>query len=157
MSLKHNFGRQVRFLRKKAGLTQEQLAEKLGISLNTVGTIERGEKFVSPGTIEKLANTLKCSVQLLFAFNGAKQELSDNQENKAPIIGTLRHKVGLRIKSIRTERFLTQVELAEKTGFSRSQVFNYESGIKTPSLEDFELLSNVLNVPVHQFFTFLPE
>ena len=41
------FGQNLRFYRKNAGLSQENLAEKLNISQNHLGLIERGKQFVS--------------------------------------------------------------------------------------------------------------
>ncbi len=39
-----SFGDRLRGLRENAGLTQEPLAERAGLSLNTVGVLERGER-----------------------------------------------------------------------------------------------------------------
>lgn len=35
--------------REKAGLTQEELAEKLGVSRQMIGLIETGERSITPG------------------------------------------------------------------------------------------------------------
>ena len=52
--------------RLKAGLTQEQLAEKSGISRVTIANIERGSQtFVKSLTIIKLADALKVDPQVL--------------------------------------------------------------------------------------------
>ncbi|MFC3678012.1 helix-turn-helix domain-containing protein [Ferrovibrio xuzhouensis] len=40
-------GRRVREFRKEAGLTQPQLADKVGVSLDTIGNIERDEFFTA--------------------------------------------------------------------------------------------------------------
>lgn len=52
--------------RKLLGLTQEQLAEKIGTSTNYIGTIETCKKFPSPKMIEKLASALKINSSQLF-------------------------------------------------------------------------------------------
>lgn len=46
-------GRNIRKARDAAGLTQEQIAEKLGISQLHFGRLERGER---PASLEQLAN-----------------------------------------------------------------------------------------------------
>ena len=52
--------------RIKAGLTQEQLAEKSGVSCVTIATIERGnQSFLKSSTIIKLADALKVDPQVL--------------------------------------------------------------------------------------------
>lgn len=49
-----------------AGLTQEQLAERAGISRITIANIERGsQSFVKSSTIIKLADALKVDPQVL--------------------------------------------------------------------------------------------
>lgn len=52
--------------RKLLGLTQEQLAEKIGTSTNYIGTIETCKKFPSPKMIEKIASALKINSSQLF-------------------------------------------------------------------------------------------
>lgn len=52
--------------RIEAGLTQEQLADKSGVSRTTIANIERGsQSFVKSSTIIKLADTLKVDPQVL--------------------------------------------------------------------------------------------
>ena len=52
ITLGHNIMR----LRKRAGLTQVQLAEQIGISMTFNSRVERGEKMVSLKVLEILAN-----------------------------------------------------------------------------------------------------
>ena len=65
MLLYEGLGRRVREQRKLAGLKQEQLAEKAGISTAFEGHIERGTRKASLDTLVKLANALKVSPNLL--------------------------------------------------------------------------------------------
>ena len=51
-------GRRVRQQRVLSGMTQEELAEKSGISCSFVGHIERGEKKFSIGTLVGLCNAM---------------------------------------------------------------------------------------------------
>lgn len=52
--------------RIKAGLTQEQLAKKSGVSRVTIANIERGVlAFIKSSTIIKLADALKVNPQVL--------------------------------------------------------------------------------------------
>jgi len=53
--LSHN----VRLYREELGYTQEELAEKAGISPPFLGAIERGEKWPSPETLAGIAAGLK--------------------------------------------------------------------------------------------------
>ena len=58
-------GRRVRQQRVLCGLTQEELAEKSGISCSFVGHIERGEKKFSIGTLVSLCNAMRVSPNYL--------------------------------------------------------------------------------------------
>ena len=59
-------GTQIRNRRKTLGLTQEDLAEAAGLSVNFIGRIEIGEKTPSLGTITCLAKVLNVEASDLF-------------------------------------------------------------------------------------------
>ena len=59
-------GSNIRRYRKLAGLTQEALAEKLDLSLNFMGQVERGSRASSFVTLGLIAQALKVDVQDLF-------------------------------------------------------------------------------------------
>jgi transcriptional regulator with XRE-family HTH domain len=52
-------GKRIRALRKEAKLTQEELAERAGLSANYVGEIERGERNPSALALFALARGLQ--------------------------------------------------------------------------------------------------
>lgn len=52
------FGKRVREERTKLGLSQEELAAKAGVHRTYVGMIERAEKNITLGNIEKFAKAL---------------------------------------------------------------------------------------------------
>ena len=49
-------------------LSQEQLAENIGIATNSISSIETGNSFMTIYTLEKLLNTLNISPKELFDF-----------------------------------------------------------------------------------------
>ncbi len=59
------FGKRVAEVRKSRGLTQEQLAEKAGLTPLTVGFIEQGRRWPRIITLHKLAKSLNVSVDEL--------------------------------------------------------------------------------------------
>ena len=67
-NLKVKFGRKLRQIRRLKNLTQEQLAEATGISVEFVSNIERGINAPSFDTLEKLAEVLNVSYVDLFDF-----------------------------------------------------------------------------------------
>lgn len=52
------FGKRVAELRRKRGLTQEQLAEKAGLAQRTIASIEQGQRWARLSTLHKLAKAL---------------------------------------------------------------------------------------------------
>lgn len=61
-----NFGSRIQELRKKNNLTQSELAEKVGLSTNFIGMVERGERNTSVDKIFKLAKAFNISLAQFF-------------------------------------------------------------------------------------------
>lgn len=59
-------GAKVRERRDLRGLTQQELADKSGLSKVTIGQIERGNAEPSIGTLGKIAQALECELELDF-------------------------------------------------------------------------------------------
>lgn len=60
------FGRQVATVRKQKGITQEKLAEIVGLHRTYIGFIEQGKRNPSIGNIYKIAKTLDIKLKDLF-------------------------------------------------------------------------------------------
>lgn len=60
-----DLGKRVKALRRQMHLTQEQLAEKLGLSASFLGHIERGTRAASLDTVVALCNALDVSPEYL--------------------------------------------------------------------------------------------
>lgn len=60
------FGLRIRNLRKRAGLTQEQVAAELNVARPTITAIEKGERKVSAEELAILASLYECSVNDLY-------------------------------------------------------------------------------------------
>jgi transcriptional regulator with XRE-family HTH domain len=69
--LQREFGLRVQQLRKKRGLTQEQLAERVERTVDTISNIERGFSSTRVETAYAIARELGSSLAELFDFNGA--------------------------------------------------------------------------------------
>lgn len=67
MRLEGRFGEQVRGLRTERNLTQEELAERSTISVDSIRRIERGELSPSLSTMMKLAEGLDLRLRTLFS------------------------------------------------------------------------------------------
>jgi len=64
----YRLGRKVQKLRKEKELTQERLAEKVGVSTTWIGYIETGYKRPNLKMIYKIANALGVKVKDIFPF-----------------------------------------------------------------------------------------
>lgn len=60
------FGKRVSELRRKRGMTQEQLAAKIDSHVTTIAFIEGGTKFVRLSTLRKLSQALGVEIKELF-------------------------------------------------------------------------------------------
>ena len=67
--LKTKFGMRLKEIRKSKNLTQEKLAEITNMDIPNLSNIERGKKFVSSTTLEKLANALEVKEKEFFEFD----------------------------------------------------------------------------------------
>lgn len=79
------FGKNVKHYRKKAGLSQEQLAEKLDISPNHMSVIETGGKFVTYKLLERIVETFGIMPAALFFMPGTAP-FDDTAQNKVNTI-----------------------------------------------------------------------
>ena len=71
-TLREKFGKRLRQIRRYKDITQEQLAEQVGVSVKFISNIERGEGAPSFETIEKLAEILQVEVMDFFDFRNER-------------------------------------------------------------------------------------
>ena len=69
-------GQKIKYYRKLAGLTQEQLAQKTGLSQNYISMLEQNKVGFSKPTLEKIAQALNISVGDLFKEGTKEPESS---------------------------------------------------------------------------------
>ena len=73
---RREFGRRLRLARERAGLTQSQLAEQLGVRQPYISQIERGTLNLTMSTIAALAQAVGCTYSIL--LTPASQETGRN-------------------------------------------------------------------------------
>ena len=71
--LQRKLGLRIAGLRKGRKLTQEQLAEAIGCSVEFISLVERGVNAPSVAGLEKFARILKVEVKELFTFEEKKR------------------------------------------------------------------------------------
>ncbi|GAA4721676.1 helix-turn-helix domain-containing protein [Brevibacillus fulvus] len=65
----NRLGNRIRSFRKLKGYTQQSLAEKMGVSLSFVGSLERGTRRPTEVVLRRIANTLQVDFEELCAIN----------------------------------------------------------------------------------------
>lgn len=60
------FGKKVSSLRRKQGLTQEQVSERTGLAVDSIGAIEQGRRWARLTTLHVLAKALGVRIDELF-------------------------------------------------------------------------------------------
>ena len=78
----NDFACNLKYLREKYGLTQEQLANKLQISSSTVGMYEQGRRQPDLATLVKISNTLYTPINILLGIED-KFRIKSAQIDKA--------------------------------------------------------------------------
>ncbi len=71
--LKKKLGQRIAQIRRSEKITQEQLAEAIGCSVEFISLVERGVNAPSVAGLEKFAKVLNIEVKELFAFEGNKR------------------------------------------------------------------------------------
>ena len=77
MEIKELIGKRIKELRKKRGLSQEQLSEKAEITPNYLSRVERGTENPTLDMFIKLANALEVEMWEMFDFGhrGSRRDL----------------------------------------------------------------------------------
>lgn len=130
-------GEKIRKTRIEKGLTQKQLADRMGVTQSHVWQYENGLVKPSDKQIKKFADALGISVNELLSA-----EESNKTENKSKTMT-----VGERIREIRQKAGLTQKQLADRMSVTPSHIGQYERGVVHPSNEQIKKFADALNIP----------
>ena len=66
----------------------------------------------------------------------------------------LNKKIGEKLKKIRTQKGMSQGDIAKKLGVHRSYISGIERGIRNPTVKNIERLADALGVDVSALFQF---
>ena len=72
-----DMGKRIAQRRKELHLTQEQLAEKMGVSLQTVSCIELGKKAIRPENLANLCTSLTVTADYVLYGKRNQQQMDD--------------------------------------------------------------------------------
>lgn len=85
-----DFGSKLKNLRIQAGLTQQQLGDRIGLSKSVISFYERQERTPSPDILKKLAAVFHVSTDFLLDIDTVKRlDLSGLDDNDIQLVSTL--------------------------------------------------------------------
>jgi len=79
MTLKQELGAKIQRLRKAKKLTQEQLAELVGIDPKNISRIEKGNNYPTAENLTAIARALNVDIYELFVFNEISYEIMKSE------------------------------------------------------------------------------
>lgn len=91
MTLKQDLGQRIQKLRKDKKITQEQLAEMVGIDPKNISRIEKGNNYPTAENLTSIAKALNVDIYELFVFNSIpleqmKEEIINSLSNEKNIL-----------------------------------------------------------------------
>lgn len=106
-SLGQKFGEQVKILRKKKKISQEKLAEMIGLSARQLGRIENGICSIKTDILDKLSCYFETDLISLFAFDYE----SKYKRNSYGYVEQYKHKPDNQNKKIEYEKIRENITL----------------------------------------------
>lgn len=86
-------GQRVAARRKEMGLTQEQTAERMNVSLQTVSCVELGKKAIRPENLAKLCAVLETSADYLLLGRAPTEKAERSNKKLASLSDSQLHMV----------------------------------------------------------------
>jgi transcriptional regulator with XRE-family HTH domain len=77
--ISEKIGEKIKQVREKQNLTQQSMADELGITSNGYGKIERGDSAINLDKLEKIAEILKVKLEDLMDLEKSVVALTDNK------------------------------------------------------------------------------
>ncbi len=100
-NIKKLLGKKIKFYRETKNLTQEQLAEQIGLNSKSLSTIECGQNFVTAQTLESISRALNVSVKKFFDFEDEYESVSDLKEKLYKLIDSNEEKIAVIYKIVK--------------------------------------------------------
>lgn len=122
------FGKRIAELRKRHGLTQAELAKSIGISRSALSLYETEKREPDIETLSKFTSLFKVSTDYLLGNDTLSDTISKPEEQIGDYMTLAK-----RLKELRLENGLTQLQLAEILDISKSDISKYETGIVEPN------------------------
>ena len=148
------FPNQIRINRKMRGVSMQDLADRLGISLSAISKIEKGYRRLNQEQLILVAEVLDCSLQDLYVNEQNSQQdvvmaWKKEQERRQEINKSSGLKVlGAALRYIRNDKSLTLIEVAENADMTLSVYHRIEMGQREVSDKEYKSIAKALGMEV---------
>ena len=148
------FPNQIRINRKTRGVSMQELADRLGISLSAISKIEKGYRRLNQEQLILVAEILNCYLQDLYVTEQNSQPevvmaWRKEQERRQEINKSSGLKVlGAALRYIRNEKSLTLIEVAENADMTLSVYHRIEMGQREVSEKEYRNIAQALAMDV---------
>ena len=146
------FPNQIRMHRRLRGISMQELADHLGVSLSAISKIEKGYRRLNQEQLIQVAELTDCSLQDLYVNEkNSEQEVvlawRREQERRCRINETTGLKtLGAALRHLRTDRGLTLIEMAEGSDMTLSVYHRIEMGQREVSDKEYQNIARALSL-----------
>lgn len=148
------FPNQIRMQRRLRGISMQELADYLGVSLSAISKIEKGYRRLNQDQLIQVAELTDCSLQDLYVNEQNSQQdvvlaWRREQERRSKINENAGLKtLGAALRHIRTDKGLTLMEIAESADMTLSVYHRIEMGQREVSEKEYENIARALSLPL---------
>lgn len=148
------FPNQIRMHRRLHGMSMQELADHLNISLSAISKIEKGYRRLSQEQLIQVAELIDCSLQDLYVNEqNSQQEVvqawkrEQERRNKINLNAGLKT-LGAGLRHIRNDKNLTLMEVAESADMTLSVYHRIEMGQREVSDAEYSHIAKALSTTV---------
>ena len=150
------FPNQIRMHRRLRGMSMQELADHLGVSLSAISKIEKGYRRLNQEQLIQVAELIDCSLQDLYVNEQNSQQdvvqaWKREQERRCKINQNAGLKtLGAGLRHIRTDKGLTLIEVAENADMTLSVYHRIEMGQREVSDKEYHNIAKALSLTVEK-------
>lgn len=156
-----NIGKNLRKIRIHSGMTQQELADRIGTTATVICSYEQNRSKPPFLTLIELARMFNVTTDYLLSFGDeylderfkTPSSLAITNENKHPgQLSGRRMGIGRQIKELREERGLSKQELADGLSLSITTINKYERDMTAPSYGTLLEMARYFDVTTERLF-----
>ena len=134
-----DFSTQLKMLRQSSGISQQVLADKIGISKSSINMYERGEREPGIETLTRMANFFNVDVDYLFGK-------SDVKRKSFKIKDRIEKNIGANVRKLREDSKISKKRFADLLGIDEADVDDLENGKTVPDKEMKFRICDILHI-----------